>query len=193
MKADFILELYKKPQTVFTFKEISLLFPEASYQSLKNKIRYAIRTEKLHNPRRGIYTKDKFNRFELANKIYAPSYISLETILQEKGIVFQKYATIFVASYLTRKIKVAGEEISYRKLKDEVLLNKKGIEEKNAYFCASAERAFLDAVFLYKDYHFDNLNPLDWKKVAEFKKIYQSKTLEKRVEQYYQIYKKEYA
>jgi hypothetical protein len=69
-----------------------------------------------------------------------------------------------VASYLTRKIKVGEQEIFYRKIKDEILLNNLGVEERNSYFIATKERAFLDAVFLYKDYHFDNLRPLDWEK-----------------------------
>jgi len=39
--------------------------------------------------RRGIYAKDKnYDRLELANRIYTPSYISLETVLSREGIVF---------------------------------------------------------------------------------------------------------
>ena len=57
---------------------------------------------------------------------------------------------------------------------------------------ATLERAFLDAVYLYKNYHFDNLGTIDWEKVAELKKIYKSKAFEKRVEEYYMIYKEDY-
>jgi len=86
---------------------------------------------------------------------------------------------------------VGGQEIFYRKVKNEVLLNSLGIEERNFYFIASKERAFLDSIFLYKDYYFDNLRPLDWDIVEEIKKIYSSKILEKRVAQYYKIYKRD--
>jgi len=189
MNKNFILEIYKKPQTIFSLKEISLFFPQLAYKNLKSKLSYFVSVGKLKRVRKGIYTKENFNPLELANKIYAPSYISLETVLEKEGIIFQKYQTIFVASYLTRRIKVGRQEIFYRKIKDEVLLNSLGVEEENSYFTASKERAFLDAVFLYKDYHFDNLRPLDWEKIKEIEKIYSSKTLIRRIAQYYKIYK----
>ncbi len=191
MNTDFILELYQKPLTVFTLKEISLLFPKISYQSLKDRLSYAVSKKKLLRLKKGVYSKIKFEPLELANKIYTPSYISLETVLQKEGIIFQNYLTIFVASYLTRKINVFDYQIQYRKIKNEILFNKEGIEELNGYFIASKERAFLDAIFLYKNYHFDNLKIINWEKVFQLIKIYRSKVLEKRVKEYYQLFKKE--
>lgn len=191
MNTDFILELYQKPLTVFTLKEISLLFPKISYQSLKDRLSYAVSKKKLLRLKKGIYSKIKFEPLELANKIYTPSYISLETVLQKEGVIFQNYLTIFVASYLTRKINVFDYQIQYRKIKNEILFNKEGIEELNGYFIASKERAFLDAIFLYKNYHFDNLKTINWEKVFQLIKIYRSKVLEKRVKEYYQLFKKE--
>ena len=191
MKNNFILEIYKKPQTVFSLKEISMLFPGFIYKNLKSKLSYFVSTGKLKRLRKGIYAKENYNFLELANKIYTPSYISLETVLEKEGIVFQKYKTVFVSSYLSRRIKVENQEIFYRKIKVEILLNSLGINEENYYFIASKERAFLDAVFLYKDYHFDNLRPLDWEKIKEIEKIYSSKVLVKRVTQYYKIYRKD--
>jgi len=192
MDKDIIFELYRKEATVFTLKEITLLFPNLTYKTILNKLIYAIKTNRLKKIRKGIYAKDRFNFLEVANKLYTPSYISFETVLQKEGIVFQVYKTVFVASYLTRNIKLKENEIFYRKLINEVLLNSNGVEKINNYFVATKERAFLDAIFLYKNYHFDNLKPLDWEKITELKKIYQSKTLEKRVDEYYQIFKEEY-
>jgi len=168
------------------------LFPNLTYKTILNKLIYAIKTNRLKKIRKGIYAKDRFNFLEVANKLYTPSYISFETVLQKEGIVFQVYKTVFVASYLTRNIKLKENEIFYRKLINEVLLNSNGVEKINNYFVATKERAFLDAIFLYKNYHFDNLKPLDWEKITELKKIYQSKTLEKQVDEYYQIFKEEY-
>lgn len=185
MNKDFILEIYKRPQTVFTLKELSLIFPKISYKNLKARISYFVKVGKLKRLRQGVYTKENFEFLEAVNKIYTPSYISLETVLQKEGVVFQEYKTIFVASYLTRRIKVNGREIFYRKIKDTILFNNAGIKQTKGYSIATRERAFLDAVFLYKDYHFDNLNLLDWKKVSDLAKIYLSKILNKRVKQYY--------
>ena len=190
-KMDFLLEIYKKQQTVFTFGEIALLFPQISYQNLKRKISYYVKTGKILKLRKGIYGKENFHPFELANKIYTPSYISFETVLRKEGIIFQENSAIFVASYLTRRVECAGVEIFYRKIKDEILTNPNGIEKKENYFIASKERAFLDAVFVYKNYYFDNLGKLDWRVVFELLKIYKSKILEKRVAQYFKDYKEE--
>lgn len=190
---DIILELYQRPQTIFTFKEISLMFKDLSYQSLKDRLSYAVRAKKILRLRRGVYAKMDFNFYELANKLYTPSYISLETVLKKEGIIFQEYKTVFVVSYLTRKIAINQRSIFYRKIKNEILLEKEGVIEENNYFIAIKERAFLDALFLYKNYHFDNLQPLNWEKIHRLKKIYQSRALEKRVKEYYQIYQREYA
>jgi hypothetical protein len=193
MSKNFILTIYQNPKTVFSIKELSQLFPNISYQSLKDRLSYAVKTKKLQKPRRGIYTKSNYNPFELANKIYTPSYISLETVLLKEGIIFQEKKEITLVSYLTRTIKINDQIIiSYRKIKDPILNNLKGIVKNENYFIAEKERAFLDAIFLFKDFHFDNLN-LDWEKVFETVKIYQNKKLEKRVNEYYKIYKKEYA
>lgn len=187
MKAtDFILKLYSLPQTIFTLKELSLLFPDARYENLKSQVNYFVKKGKLIGLRRGINAKEGYNPRELANKIFTPSYISFETVLSEKGIIFQAYETIFVASYLSRKIIVGKDQITYRKIEDQILFNLEGVEKKDNYFIASAERAFLDTVYLYKDYHFDNLSPLNWDKVMEFKKIYHNKALEKRAIDYVQ-------
>mgnify|MGYP001131487707 CR=1 FL=1 len=191
MKNSLILQLYKKDQTVFTTKELSLLFPKTPYNRLTRKLSYYAKTGKISRPRRGIYVKNNFNPLELANKIYTPSYISLETVLKKAGIIFQEYDTIFLISYLTRKITCGGVKIYYRRADPKVLLNKEGVEIKLNYSIASPERAFLDAVYLYKDYHFDNLSPLDWDKVKQLTSLYPTKIIKKRVEEYFKIYQKE--
>lgn len=189
---DFLLTLYSKPQTVFTLDEISLYFPDISYVNLRSKVRYFTDAGKLKRLRQGVYAKLEYNPLELANKLYKPSYVSFETVLARGGVVFQYYETIFLASYLTRNVEVDGVRIQYRQIKGNVLTNPEGVESKESYFIATLERAFLDAVYLYKNYHFDNLGTIDWGKVDKLKKIYNSKAFEVRVEEYYMIYKEDY-
>lgn len=184
MKNELLLSLYKQPVSVFTVADIHLLLPEISYKNLKAQLSYLKTTGGLKRLCRGIYAKEKYDVFELANKLYSPSYISLETVLRQAGIIFQYYERIFVASYLTRTIEVDGKTIEYRRLKKEILLNREGVENIKEAAVASPERAFLDAVYIYKNYHFDNLNGLDWDKVNRLKNIYHSRVLLKRVEDY---------
>lgn len=173
-----ILKIYKAKNTVFTTKEISLIWQETSLSLVKSRIFYYVKKGKLYHLRRGIYAKDKnYDRFELATKIFKPSYISLETALQREGIIFQYHKSISAVSYLSREIICDGQKFIFHKIKSPVLLNDLGLEKKENYFIASKERAFLDALYLYKNYHFDNLKSLDWQKCFEIVPIYENKSL----------------
>ena len=47
MDKDIIFELYRKESTVFTLKEITLLFPNLSYKTIINKLVYAVKIGQL--------------------------------------------------------------------------------------------------------------------------------------------------
>lgn len=70
----------------------------------------------------------------------------------------------------------------YRKIKGEIIANTKGISrQSNQVNIATAERAFLDILYLNTNYYFDNLNPLNKTRVYELLPIYMSKALADRV------------
>lgn len=192
MNNDVILQLYSRPETVFTVGEISQLMPKIPYESIRDRLYYFTKVGKLKRLKQGIYAKTEFNPMELANKLYKPSYVSLETVLFKGAVVFQYYETIFLVSYITRTVEVGDIKIQYRRMPGDILTNLAGVEAKEGYFIASLERAFLDAVYIYKDYFFDNLGAINWEKAGELKKIYNSKTFEKRIEDYYKDYKEDY-
>jgi len=109
----------------------------------------------------------------------------LETVLQKEGVVFQDYGNvIFVISYQTREIKLGDYIIRFKKIKNEILTNPEGIDTENGYSIATKERAFMDALYLYKDYYFDNLDGLDWEKAKRLLPVYSSKTMERRFKNY---------
>ncbi|MBI2327813.1 hypothetical protein HYU92_05850 [Candidatus Curtissbacteria bacterium] len=174
MKRSLILTLYQSKRTVFTLNEIALITGELNRNNLKARLHYYVRRGLLRNVRKGIYVKEEYEPFELATKIYTPSYISLESVLEKEGVIFQHYSTIFVVSYLTRKVLVDGLEIQYRKIKERLLLDSQGIINLVSYSIASPERAYLDALYLYHNYHFDNLEALDKKKIEELKTLYKN-------------------
>jgi len=188
MKNKILVGLLKQPETVFTLSDIALLFPESSYNNLKQRLSYLAVNGHLKSPRRGIYVKDNYNIYELANKIYNPSYVSLETVLLDKGVIFQFSSYIFSISQISRNIIVDNRKLIYKKIKDEILYNNKGVEKENGADVATVERAFLDTVFLYKNYYFDNLGVIDWEKVEDIIDIYGSKILKKRIDTYYKNY-----
>jgi len=184
-----IIELYKSKNDVFTIKDIALIWKENNFNNLKSKIKYYTDKGKLFKIRRGIYAKTKdYNILEAANKLYSPSYISFETILLKEGIIFQYSQEIFLVAPLSKQIKINKRKIIYRKLKDEILLNKKGIIYEDNYYRASKERAFMDMIYLNKNYYFDNLRTLDWRKCFKMLDIYKQKSLEKALNSYYKNY-----
>ena len=185
-KGDYISTILRSKQTVLSAKDIMLLWGEASSDAARVRINYYAKNGDLYRIRRGFYAKDKdYNKFELATKIFTPSYVSFETVLGQAGITFQHYNQIFVASYTKREITADGQAYSYKRIKDAILTNPAGVESNDNYSIAIAERAFLDVVYLNKDYHFDNLGPLNWDKVFEILPIYGgNKRMEKMVKKY---------
>lgn len=188
-KAD-ILSILKSNNTVFSFKEILLTSGESNPALLRRRIYSYLKNGQLYGIRRGLYAKDKnYNKLELATKIFIPAYVSFETVLTKAGIIFQHYSQIFVASYQTKDINCDGQLFSFKKLKPNILNNNNGIENKDYYSLASKERAFLDVVYLHKDYHFDNLSPLDWPKVFSMLPLYGNKRMVGKVNEYYNDFK----
>lgn len=185
MEKNLFSTLLRSGNTVFTFKELSLIWKETDTDLTKKRVHRYVKLGKLYPIRKGIYAKDKnYDRMELANKIFTPAYVSLETVLAREGIIFQHYDQIFVASYLSREISCDGRTYVFRRMKDTVLTNSAGIEDKGHSYIASKERAFLDTIYLNKNYHFDNLSSIDWNKCFEILPAYDNKAMAKRLRTY---------
>jgi len=186
---NLLVKLYRSPKTVFTAKDISILWAETDFNNLKTKIAYYVNNGGLIRLRNGIYAKDKnYNPREFATSLYTPSYISFETVLRDSGVIFQHYDSIFATSNRTRKVKCDGREYVYRKIANEILYNNAGIVDDDGVATASKERAFLDMVYLFKEYYFDNLRSMDWEKCFELAKIYKNQQLVKRLKKYQKNY-----
>ncbi len=188
-KGEYVEVVLRSPKTVFSVKDIALLWGQEAENAIQVRLSSYVKNGKLIRVHRGIYAKDKnYNRFELATRIYTPSYVSFETVLTRAGVNFQYYGNIFVASYVTREIVADGQKISFVRMKDFVLSNTVGIEQTNDVSIATKERAFLDRIYVSKDYHFDYLDILDWEKVFEILPIYRNKRMEKKVKEYFKYY-----
>ena len=145
---DIVIKLYQDTRTVFKISDIALLTEDNNPASLARRLNYYVKTGKILNPRKGIYSKPGYNFEELASKLYTPSYISLQYVLQRTGIIFQYSETITAMSYLSRDVEVDGQTFTYRKVKQQILYNWAGvIQAEQGIFQATPERAFLDLYF----------------------------------------------
>ncbi len=189
-KGEYVNILLKSKKTVFSVKDIVLLWRETNIEAIKVRLSYYVRNKKLIRLYRGLYAKDKnYDKYELAIKLIKPSYVSFESVLGQSGITFQYYEQIFVASYIKREIICDNQKYSFRRIKKSILINPLGIDQSKEYSIATKERAFLDTIYRSKDYHFDNLSPLNWDKVFEILPIYENKKMERKVNEYYEYYK----
>lgn len=186
-----ILALYKTGKTVWAINDLAIFWKAGDRDLLKSAVAYYIKSGAVISLQKGVYgLSENYDVLELATKIYTPAYISFETVLRKEGVIFQHYDKIFVASLESRNKIVSGKKFVFRKLKKSILYNKLGIISNKFYYIASKERAILDLMYLRKRVFFDNLRSVDWKKVFEILKIYENKSLEKRVEILFNKFKK---
>jgi hypothetical protein len=180
MSERLIYTLLQSKQTVFSINEIALIGDFKETKNLKSQLNYYVKTNLLLNIRKGFYAKQNFSIEEFACKLYTPSYLSLDYVLQKKGIIFQYNSEITAVSYLSRKINLDFLNLKYRKIKYDVLLNTYGIiRQENGVNIATTERAVLDSLYFNKSGYFDNTSALDMDLMKKMLTIYRSKALEK--------------
>lgn len=180
---NIMLGLSNTSRTAFTTKSIALLLNEKRDSSLTKKLNYYVQKGLLLNPRKGIYTKRNYNPEELAGLVFVPSYISLEYVLQQAGVIFQFDSAITSVSYLSREIEMAGLSFRYNQIKGEILYNLEGIEMRDNISIATPERALLDMMYLHSECYFDNLNAISKRRVMQLLPVYQSQRIIERVKE----------
>jgi hypothetical protein len=186
VKKGFLNELLRSRQTVFSFRELMLLWGGIDGKTARARVHYYVKHNALYHLRRGLYAKDThYDKFELATRIFTPAYVSFETVLAAAGMTFQYYDRVLVATYQSKEIVCDNKTFAFKTIKRPILTSPAGIENHEFYSIASLERAFLDVVYLQTDYHFDNLSPLDWNKVYGILPVYGgNKQMGKRVKEY---------
>jgi predicted transcriptional regulator of viral defense system len=182
-----VAKLYQSPKTILTNKDLALIWEETNTNNLKAKTAYYVKRGVLTHMTRGVFAKSKhYDPKELATSIFTPSYISFETVLREAGIIFQHYDTIFIADRWSLTKKIDTYNFTFRKLKDIVLFDPAGIKLGSSYSIATPERAFLDMIYLFPKYYFDNLGSINWEWCEELVKIYNNQQLINRLNEYRQ-------
>ncbi|MBU1327504.1 hypothetical protein KKB64_02735 [Patescibacteria group bacterium] len=185
-KGDYLQAILRSQKTVFTLKDIALLWQDADTDAARVRLNYYVRKGDLFRLRRGLYAKSKtYEKLELATRIFTPSYVSFETVLAKEGLIFQYQTQITVVSYLTRTLDIDNQLYSYKKMKDTILTNSTGVVHANETSVATKERAFLDILYTNRDYHFDNTRSLDWDIVLALVPMYDNKRMAKKVKQFY--------
>jgi predicted transcriptional regulator of viral defense system len=148
---DFEREIKRKNITLFTPLDVQRFLGRSKMASqflvyrLKKK-GYVV------SVKRGLYklSDEQIPDLYVANKIYSPSYISLEFALSYHGIIPETvYEITSVTTKATRRFKTLGKIFSFRKIK-KVAYTGYEIQKQQglSFYIADAEKAFVDTDYL---------------------------------------------
>lgn len=101
----------------------------------------------------------KADDFEVANFLYRPSYVSLESALAYYGILLQvPQAIISVTPRRAKRFSISGKEFIYLHLDQRYYF---GCEQNNKFLIAGREKAIIDTVF-FASFGRTSVSPEEW-------------------------------
>jgi len=174
---DYIAKIINAEQTVWTIPELKILLWIENKYTISKILQVMKKKWLLSCPYRWVRCRKNWNYIEFWAKIKSKSYISLQTVLQKNGIIFQDRSdtvTLLSDNFLTKKI--GNLNIEIHKIKSTILSNPIGIINNWTYQIASPERAVCDMLYLDRNFYFDNPNNLKISKLEDLSNIYNLST-----------------
>lgn len=173
---------------VFTTEDLAVIWQIPQRRRLIELIKYYVRQKRLIGIYKGVYAYgDGYTPLDIAQKLVPLSYISLYTASLIHGLTFQYYDTIYAVSLKSRKYKISEREYRYYRVKESIFYNQLGLINNGRYIIADKERTITDCLYVFPHIAFDNLHGLDKEKLLVLSKIYNNKSLEKRVKELIKI------
>lgn len=148
------LRLKVKETGIFSFEDVFKWFPESNRQTVKNQLRDWVTKGYLLRPRKNLYFLQETrleDEFILANCLYEPSYISLESALNYYGIIPDvPFSVTSVTTKKTQEFKNQFGLFLYRTLKPELFFGWQEVRVgKNQFYkIAKPEKALFDFIYL---------------------------------------------
>ena len=141
---------------IFSRTDLLKLFPDEPTNQINTQLYRMIKRGELVGIKRGLYSfpNSKVDEFVLANKIYTPSYVSLESALNIYGIIPDIVANITSVTPVTSKrFNTALGTYIYSKINKSLYFGYESVldnESKLYYNIASPEKALLDYIYVRK-------------------------------------------
>lgn len=175
-----IFDLNKINKLYFGYEEISRVLGISLASARVSACRYTHQGALIRIKRNIYMLKERWNRlarrekFQIANLIQVPSYISLMSAMDYYEITTQLQQDFIesIALKKTKEIEITGNMFNYSKIKQNLYF---GFLKEKDFFIATPEKAFLDSLYLMSlgRYNFDmssidfsKLNLIDLKKMA---------------------------
>ncbi len=123
---------------------------------------------------------DRYNPYELANRLVSPSYVSFQASLFHAGINFQARREIGSVATRDRQRKVGDVLYTYAAMKKELFFGMEGVVTREGVSIASPERAILDSFYFGYLPDIDDAGKLNKTTLAKLSAGY-PKTVQKKV------------
>jgi len=147
------------PYGNFTSQDVAALFP-GSENRRYGLIKRAIASGEIIHIRRGLYClapkyqKKNINLYALAQHIYGPSYVSLESALSWHGWIPEAvYTLTSVSAGKSKEFKTPLGTFSYNRVPQKVFydgVDRMTDEQENIFLVAKPTKALADYVYVYK-------------------------------------------
>lgn len=149
----FMNMLKKRRMTLFTLQDVEALFPEASVKTVKNNLANWAVKGYLKRLKRNVYEcvqlADSLPDFYVANQLYRPSYVSLETALSFYGMIPEEAAEVTsISTKPTRTFRNKYGVFTYRTCKKNAFLGYRVMKMNGLkVLVADREKALVDFVY----------------------------------------------
>jgi predicted transcriptional regulator of viral defense system len=172
--------LIDSSRTVFTPQDLRLLWQEKAFNVRINASRM-VKKRLITRLAKGYYViNEKYNTYELANRIISPSYVSFQAALTFAGLSFQARDEIGSVAMLNYRKKVGGILYTYFAMKNSLFFIMNGIVTRDGFSIALPERAVLDSLYFGFLPDLDDADKLNKKYLLNLSAIY-PKTVQKKI------------
>ena len=194
---ELISELRKKKLYIFSLEDITNLFPDQSLKTLKNNLSRWMKQNRFIRLKRDLYefiepgAESKITDLYVANRLYEPSYVSLETALSIYSIIPD--IAIQVTSVTTRPTRNFRNRYGlflYRTCRKRAFTGYRLVSYgRDKVLFADKEKAFVDFLYYrlrsgdkldFREERFEEkiLKGMDWSKMLRYAALFNNRTLE---------------
>jgi len=193
---DLISELKKNKLIIFSLRDIENLFPGENLKTLKNNLGRWVKKALLLRLRKNLYEfiepglESNVPDVYVGNKLYAPSYISLETALSIYSLIPDIAVQVTSLTTLpTREFKNRHGSFFYRSCQKKAFTGYKLMQYEGVkILIADKEKALVDFIYFSlrqkEPLDFDEerlerdlIKKLNWSKTLKYAKLFNKKTV----------------
>jgi predicted transcriptional regulator of viral defense system len=139
---------------IFSRTYVVKLFLYESQSHINTQLHRMIKRGDIFGLKRGVYSfpDAKLDEFVVANKLYVPSYVSLESVLNSSGIIPDIAPTVTsVTTVTSKKLTTPLGSFTYSKINKDLFFGYRSVLDQQSglyYNIARPEKAFLDYIYI---------------------------------------------